>query len=158
MTLPVLLRDVEEGDLPVFFEQQLDPVANRMAAFTAADPGDRSAFLERWTRILRDDGITKRTVLVDGRVAGHVVCFTRLGKQEVGYWIDRSLWGMGVATKALAAFLGEVASRPLHARVACDNAASIRVLEKCGFRSADRGRAFANARGEHVEEIVYELP
>jgi hypothetical protein len=26
------------------------------------------------------------------------------------------------------------APRPLHARVACDNVASLRVLEKCGFR------------------------
>ena len=29
----VLLRDVAEGDLPVFFEHQRNPVANRMADF-----------------------------------------------------------------------------------------------------------------------------
>ena len=35
MTSDVLLRDVTERDLPIFFEQQLDPAANQMAAFTA---------------------------------------------------------------------------------------------------------------------------
>jgi mannose-6-phosphate isomerase-like protein (cupin superfamily) len=52
LTSEVLLRDVTEGDLPIFFEQQLDPNANRMAAFTARDPADWDAFTARWTRIL----------------------------------------------------------------------------------------------------------
>lgn len=30
----VHLREVKESDLPIFFEQQLDPAANDMAAFT----------------------------------------------------------------------------------------------------------------------------
>ena len=33
-----MLQDVIESDLPVYFDQQLDPVANRMAAFTRKDP------------------------------------------------------------------------------------------------------------------------
>lgn len=35
----ILLRDVLVSDLPIFFEQQLDPVANQMAAFSAKDMG-----------------------------------------------------------------------------------------------------------------------
>ena len=54
MSEEVRLRHVTEGDLPVFFEQQRDPAANHMAAFTAADPVDRDAFTARWTRILAD--------------------------------------------------------------------------------------------------------
>ena len=38
------LRKVYPGDLQVFFEQQLDPQANHMAAFTAKDPADRADF------------------------------------------------------------------------------------------------------------------
>ncbi len=41
----VQLREVEEADLSIFFEQQLDPESNRMAAFTAKDPTDRGAFM-----------------------------------------------------------------------------------------------------------------
>lgn len=34
MTNRVLLRDVTESDLPIFYEQQLDPDATAMAAFS----------------------------------------------------------------------------------------------------------------------------
>ena len=46
---------------------------------------------------------------------------------------DRALWGRGIATEALTAFLRLEQTRPLHAGVATHNAASIRVLQKCGF-------------------------
>lgn len=126
----VSLRDVTEGDLPAFFEHQLDPEATRMAAFPARES---DASMAHWTRILGDETITKKTVLVDGRVAGNVVSFEHDGNPEVGYWIGRSYWGKGVATAALSAFLNLVRARPLYARVAKHNVASIRVLEKCGF-------------------------
>jgi hypothetical protein len=63
LTGRVLLRDVTAGDLPTFFEQQLDPAANHMAALTAVDPADRDAFVAHWTGILGDAGITKKTIL-----------------------------------------------------------------------------------------------
>jgi RimJ/RimL family protein N-acetyltransferase len=62
-----------------------------------------------------------------------------------------------VATKALAAFVGGLTARPLYARAAADNEASIRVLEKCGFVLIGRDRGFANARGAEIEEVVFEL-
>jgi hypothetical protein len=83
----VLLRAVEEGDLPVLFDQQTDPEANRMAAFTAGDSTDRDAFMARWKEILADGTITKETILVDGSVVGHVLSFESSGKREVSYRI-----------------------------------------------------------------------
>ena len=47
-TIEVLLRDVADDDLPTFFDQQLDPEANRMAAFTSQDPADKDAFAAHW--------------------------------------------------------------------------------------------------------------
>jgi RimJ/RimL family protein N-acetyltransferase len=70
-------------------------------------------------------------------VAGNVVCFEHSGKREVGYWIAKDHWGKGVATKALSRFLDQVTERPLYAGVAKHNIASIRVLEKCGFRFSE---------------------
>lgn len=124
------LRGVTEDDLPIFFEHQRDPEANRMAAFP---PRDRDAFMAHWTTILRDASVVTRTVLLDGEVAGNVVVFDFEDRREVGYWIGRVFWGKGVATSALRAFLAEVTERPLYAGVAEHNIASIRVLEKCGF-------------------------
>src|SRR5262245_31529040 len=159
MTSDVLLRDVTEGDLPIFFEQQLDPAANWMAAFTSKDPADRAAFTAKWAKILGDDSITKRTILFGGQVVGNIGAFVApwSGQLEVTYWIGREFWGKGIATKALAVFLSAVKVRPVYARAAKDNIASLRVLEKCGFTITGFERGFANARGEEVEEVVVEL-
>jgi RimJ/RimL family protein N-acetyltransferase len=70
------------------------------------------------------------------------------------YWIGRSFWGKGIATSALRAFLTVDPARPLHARVASDNVASRRVLEKCGFRVIAHERGFAEARSGEIEELV----
>jgi RimJ/RimL family protein N-acetyltransferase len=153
----VVLREVTEADVLVFFDHQLDPEANRMAAFTAADPTDRVAFLVRWARNLADDSVLTRTVVFDGRVVGHVARFTQFGEPEVTYWIDREYWGLGLATAALTQFLELDRTRPLYARAVVDNVGSLRVLAKCGFVAVGEDRGFAEGRGEEVEEFILRL-
>jgi len=153
----IVLRDVVEGDLATFFQQQLDPAANHMAAFTAKDPADRDAFMAHWDEILGDDTITKKTIVFEEHVVGHVASFERFGLAEVTYWIGMEYWGKGFATEALSQFLLELTARPLYARAAKDNYASIRVLEKCGFTISGHDKGFANARGEEIEEVIMEL-
>lgn len=154
MTVHIQLRATIEEDLDVLYEHQRDPEAARMAAFV---PYERGVFVAHWLKILHDDAITKRSVLLDGEVVGHVAQFRRNGAPEVTYWIDRKHWGRGIATRALKMLLEEVDTRPLHARAAVDNPASIRVLEKCGFREVGREEVFALARGGEIEEVVMEL-
>lgn len=154
----VALRDVTDADLAIFFDQQLDPDANYMAAFTSRDPADREAFTAHWTRILGDNTTVNKTILFNGQVAGNIASFEMFGEREVGYWLGRRYWGRGIATRALAAFLHVVTERPLYARAAKDNAASLRVLQKCGFTITGEDKGFANARGEEVEEYVLTLP
>ncbi len=157
MITNVVLRDVTVEDLSIFFEQQLDPEANRMAAFTARDPTDRDAVMAHWARILGDETVVKKTILFEGQVAGYVVGFEHAGERDVGYWIGKQYWGKGVATRALAAFLGYEQTRPLYARAVKDNAGSLRVLEKCGFTICGEDRGFSNARGEEVEEFILKV-
>jgi RimJ/RimL family protein N-acetyltransferase len=153
----VMLRGVIDDDLAIFFNQQLDPDANYMAAFTAEDPADRAAFMAHWKKILGDDTIIKNTILFDGQVAGNIGSFEMFGERVVGYWIGQQYWGKGIATRALAAFLSLVKVRPLFARVAKDNVASIRVLQKCGFTITGEDKGFANARGNEIEEYILTL-
>lgn len=152
----VALREVHDSDLPVFYRQLNDPEALRMAAFTPEDPADRRAFDAQWAR-LRSGAHVCRTILVDGDVAGSAAVYGEPGEREVTYWVDRARWGRGVATAALRALLAEVDERPLYARAAADNAASRRVLEKCGFRVTARARGFAPARGAEIDEVVLRL-
>ncbi len=162
MTLPkggenclgVLLRDVLEADIPILFEHQNDPAAFLLAAFT---PRDKIAFTEHWTKILADRTVAKKAILFDGRLVGNIVCFERSGLRQVGYWIDRDYWGRGIATRALSRFLVHVTERPLYALVAKHNAASIRVLEKCGFAIVGDSPECSDPRGPAVEEFTLKL-
>lgn len=157
-TSDILLRDVMRSDLPIFFDQQLDPDANHMAAFTAKDPSDRDAFMAHWSRILGDETITIQTILFDGQVAGSVLSYEDEDERpEVSYWIGKPYWGKGVATRALSAFLKHIEVRPLYARAAKDNLASLRVLEKCGFARIGEDKGFANARSEEIGEFMLRL-
>ncbi|MET8826145.1 GNAT family N-acetyltransferase [Streptomyces sp. NPDC004610] len=153
----VALRPVHDSDLPVFFRLTNDPESLRMAAFTADDPADRDAFEAHWRRIRAARDIVNRTVLVDGDVVGSAAVYGDPGDREVTYWIDRAYWGQGIATAALRLLLAEVPERPLYARAAADNAGSLRVLGKCGFRVTGRERGFARARGEEIDEVVLTL-
>ena len=131
MSNEVRLRNIDPNDLPIFYEQQLDADATRMAAFPARD---RAAFDAHWaTNILGNPTAVNQTILVDGRVAGTIGSWSQDGVRLVSYWIGKEHWGKSVATRALAAFLQLVTERPLHAHVARHNVASIRVLQKCGF-------------------------
>ncbi|MGW3508822.1 GNAT family N-acetyltransferase [Streptomyces sp. NPDC000994] len=154
--MEVVLREVHDSDLPVFFRQMNDPEALRMAAFTPKDPADHEAFEAHWRR-LRASSVVLRTVLLDGDVVGSAAVYGEPGEREVTYWVDRAYWGRGVATAALRALLAEVPERPLYARAAADNAGSLRVLAKCGFRESARARGFAEARGEEIDEVVLSL-
>ena len=160
-SLPIqdlVLRNVVEDDLPLFFDFQLDPDANYMAAFTTKDPTNREAFTAHWNKILADPTTINRTIVCDGKVVGSVSSYEEASKPEVTYWIGRAHWGKGLATRALTAFLAQVnTTRPIYARVAKDNLGSRRVLEKCGFQVVDEMKGFANARGAEIEELLLEL-
>jgi len=126
-----MLRDVVEADLPIFFEQQLDPESTRMAAFPART--EWTAFLAHWRKILGTPACCNQTIVWNDQVAGYVGSWQEDGRRLIAYWLGREFWGRGLATAALATFLDHDRARPLHAFVAAHNVGSIRVLEKCGF-------------------------
>ena len=150
----VQLRDVITSDLPIFFEQQLNPEATQMAAFPSRD---KDTFMFHWNKIIIDDSILLKTILFQGDVAGNIVCFEQLGEREVGYWLGKEYWGKGVATQALIALLAMIKTRPLYAHVAKHNIGSRRVLEKCGFVVSGEDKFFSPILGEDVEEYVLML-
>jgi len=153
----VQLRNIQPDDLAIFFEQQRDPDANYMAAFTSKNPEDRAAFDAHWQRVLGNDAITKQTILYNEAIAGHILQFEQFGEPGVSYWIGKSFWGKGIATRALQLFLEQIETRPLFARAAKDNAGSVRVLQKCGFEIVGEDKGFANARGAEIEEYILKL-
>jgi RimJ/RimL family protein N-acetyltransferase len=127
----VRLRNVEDADLEVFLEYEHDAEAVRRSRFT---PRERDAFMTHWrTRVLRPEGLVQ-AVTVNGDVAGNIMSWWIEERRFVGYWFGRRYWGRGIGTRALTRFLELESTRPLYADPFAGNAASVRLLERCGFR------------------------
>ena len=151
--MPILLRPVLESDLPILYEQQLDPEGTAMAAFPSRD---KDAFMAHWAKIMANDSNILKTIVCDSHVAGHIGSWEMDGHREVGYWIGKEFWGKGIATQALTEFLEIVKTRPLFAHVAKHNVASKRVLEKNGFNVIGKD-SYNNSAGMLVDEFVLKL-
>jgi len=153
ITNEVTLREVQESDLATFFEQQLDPEAIRMAAFPSRT---RDAFMAHWAKSRAQETSILKTIIFQGEVAGNIVYWEQSGECKVGYWLGKEYWARGIASAALSQFLRLVKVRPLYARVAKHNIASIRVLEKCGFIVAGEDK-FSDDDGKEGEEFIFKL-
>lgn len=130
----VRLRDVQQSDLPVFFEMARDREAIALVGFSPRDPDDWAIFSAHWQRNLQNVTGVHKTIVFDGVVVGNIIKYEMEGEAEVGYWIAKAYWGRGIASEALRQFLEVVTMRPLLAHVASHNGGSRRVLEKCGFQ------------------------
>jgi hypothetical protein len=53
----VALRPVDDSDLDALFEQMRDPESVRMAAFTAENPDDRTAFDVHMAKVRTSPGV-----------------------------------------------------------------------------------------------------
>jgi|SRR6185312_1627748 len=151
------LRPTEVTDLDILFQFQRDPEAGYLAAFMPKNPADKSAYLNKYTKLLNDPTVNNQTIILDKIIVGSIASFFIEGDREITYWIDRTYWGQGIATKALNKFLSIETTRPIFGRVAFDNFGSQRVLEKCGFIKTGSDKGFANARQAEIEEYIYQL-
>jgi [ribosomal protein S5]-alanine N-acetyltransferase len=105
-------------------------------------PGVFTAMLRQQRREARAGRVLPLAVLVDGALAGQVTVnsIVRGAFQcgYVGYWVDSRVAGRGVLPTALALVLdhcfGPVGLHRVEADVRPENAPSLRVVEKLGFR------------------------
>ena len=79
---------------------------------------------------------------------------------EIGYFLDPAVWGRGIATEAMAAFLPQMITRfgltDVIADHCTDNPASGAVLRKLGFRQTGEGMGESLERGP-VPIAIYRL-
>ena len=153
----IKLRPTVISDLDFLYQFQLDKEGGYLAAFMPKDPADKTAYLNKYTKLLADPTVNNQTIILNRTIVGSIATFIMEGNREITYWIDRKFWGQGIATKALRQLLVHETSRPIFGRVAFDNFGSQKVLEKCGFIKVGSDRGFANARQEEIEEFIYKL-
>lgn len=156
----ISLREVVDEDLPIFFGYLQDPHAQSMAASTFEDYSDTQAFTSFWAKLRRHEGATVRTITIGPAgtdVAGHISIAPNDGGLQVRYWVDRPLWGQGVATAALRQILDEVTDRPIFGQVSRTNEPGAAVLIRNGFQLSGEESGFDNAKGRMIDDLIYRL-
>ncbi|NJD99555.1 N-acetyltransferase [Thermococcus sp. LS1] len=96
-----------------------------------------------------------------GLVGLHKIDFHN-GRAELGYFIGKEYWGRGYASEAVSLAVRYAFEwlnlRKVYAHVYESNGASIRILEKNGFKLAGRWRKHQYVPGEgFVDVLCYEL-
>jgi RimJ/RimL family protein N-acetyltransferase len=155
--MAITLRTFADSDLDALFIWESDPRAVRMAAFTRANPSDRSAFDAHYERVRSDPSNTLLAIEDDGEFVGTIGSYSMGGEREVTYWIAPARWGQGLGSGALQAFLAVEQTRPLYGRVAEHNAASATVLTRAGFVEVGFDTGFAPGVGAEIVERIYRL-
>lgn len=137
----MIVRPLEPGDLPWFAALEADPEVMR---YTDRPPQtyEQSTFalLELAGQREIDGSLCLWAVTSnDGNGLGTAAVYRNDdGQWEMGYKFHRQCWGQGLASElaqALVSYLEKaLAGECLHAYAFAENAASCRILEKCGFR------------------------
>jgi len=166
----VVLREFTMGDVEAMYSYLSDDEVFRHISW-AQPTLDETAesvreAMEAARATPRPDYELAVTLRETGEVVGQVTLKTdryipriRQRTSELGYMLRRDCWGRGIATEASRLLLdfafGELGLHRVFAVVDEDNPASIRVLEKLGFRREARHVKDAFHGGEWFTTLIY---
>ena len=161
----LVLRPFEEADARPLFPHAANPTATRFTLWEHHKSlDDTMQFVRDYARCRYLEGVPEPLAVCvkPGRApVGSVGCFwvsQPNRTMELGYWLAEPYWGMGYAAEACRAVVDHAfaACKPerMQARVIAGNAASVRVLEKLGFRHEGTLRSSLLRRG-HFEDVLF---
>jgi RimJ/RimL family protein N-acetyltransferase len=159
LTPRLRLRRARMGDLADLHRVLADPLAMR---YWDTPPHTDIAQTRRWLAGMvafppdsTDDFVVER----DGRVIGKAGCW-RL--PEIGFILHSGHWGCGLGTEALTAVIPHVFATlrvdTLTAEVDPRNVASLRLLDRLGFRETRREARAICVGGEWCDSVYLALP
>ncbi|MGQ9364998.1 GNAT family N-acetyltransferase [Azospirillum sp. ST 5-10] len=143
------LRPRAPADLEACLDMDADPEVMRHAGGAWTDAAAYRDHLRQRLALAWPAGLGYWSAFTktDGRFVGWIALIPleeEEGAVEIGWRLRRDAWGNGFATEAAAAVIGHAfATLGLHRLVATthpENAASVRVAERLGFRFVGHGR------------------
>ncbi len=164
------LRPLVETDVDDLWPVVSNPIVPQMMSWAAHKTREET---DEW--VLRQaEARARGTGLVwgiakDGRVVGTIGLSgiawheraLRVDRAELGYWIAPALWGQGYATEAARAVVAfgfdDLGLHKITTRCFAENAASRRVIEKCGFRFVGRLEEDVWRDGAWHAQLLYEI-
>lgn len=165
----LLLRPIEAADAAPMLDYKADAENVRYVPYgplTLAEIEERIATRWAGTRFEKQDDAVCLAVeeRESGRLIGDVVLFWRSENDregEVGYILDPRFSGRGYAAEAVAALLAVgfdgLGLHRIAARIDERNAASVRVVERLGFRREARLVESSWFKGEWTTLLIYAL-
>lgn len=152
------LRGVSRDDLPAIAAYAATEDYNR---FIPADPPSADETRKRVDHFLRDTREFRARRLIcliaeskaSGRVVGELtIARSSRGVAEIGWGIAPDCWrdgfGTEIARRGVAIGFDELGLHRIEARVAPENRASVRILERLGFLSEGLSRECRRVRGK----------
>ncbi len=102
---------------------------------------------------------------VDGRFAGQVtvsgIVWGSLRSGQIGYWVDRAVAGRGITPNAVAMTVDhcffELGMHRIEVNIRPENTASLRVVEKLGFRPEGVRRRYLHIDGAWRDHAAFAL-
>ena len=154
------LRRVRAGDAERIASLLGDPDVTRMLArvpgtFTLEDAVewlDQVGYDDNWPMAITQPG--------DGVAIGLASIERRQGGYHLGYWLGRYYWNRGFMSEAvsgLAERFFEETAATLHSGAFSDNPASLKVLQRLGFKITGQRDIWSVSRGRMTQEITTAL-
>ena len=160
------LRRIRHDDAPALFALRSDPA---VMAYVDREPfasmEEASAMINRIEdSYAAADGLSWALTLDGGEMIG-MVGIWRIDKEnhrgEIGYSLLPAHWNRGYISEAMAAVVDHgfegLGLHSLEANVNPENAGSIRILGKLGFRKEAHFRENYFFRGRFLDSIIYSL-
>ena len=143
-TARLILRDHEPGDLEPYCEMESDQVYRAHQKVHPREELERSFKNSALPR--KELGLLATVLKGDGRYIGRMGLYPRRTEEGVivpheatlAFYIARPYWGRGIATEAGRAFVEhgfrDLGLVKIHAGMNAANLASVRVIQKLGFK------------------------
>jgi [ribosomal protein S5]-alanine N-acetyltransferase len=166
----VVLRPLRRRDGPQWLRLRGEN-ARWLEPWEATAPGDQTAVASfgEYVRLLstqaRSGTSLPFVVELDGALAGQLtvsqIVFGSLCSASIGYWVSEHVAGRGVIPTAVAMAgdycLTVLGLHRLEINIRPENAASLRVVEKLGFRDEGVRRRYLHIQGEWRDHRTFAL-
>lgn len=164
----LLIRRFEEGDLTTLHEYRNDREVARYTGWRAYDHRELVQFILQMTHatpdLIGDWFQWAVEIKATRRHIGDIGIHRQVDEPheaEISYAFARSAQRQGYATEAVKGFIGYlfdvVALHRITALIYADNARSIALVERLGFRKEAHFRKSARRHGEWVDDVMYAM-
>jgi ribosomal-protein-alanine N-acetyltransferase len=163
----LVLRKIKKQDVNDFFEYASDPEVSRFVTWDYHKTiKDSKRFINFSLRKYREHSAAPWGIVMKGNgkligTAGFAYWLPEHNRAEIGYSIGRNYWNKGLMTEAVREIIRfgfeRMELNRLEARCSTDNAASEKVMLKCGMKFEGVLRQQEFIKGEYRSYKMYSI-